>query len=99
METFGSGNTTTQAWFTDLLSEAIANGKIIVDITQCLGGNVTLGKYATSNHLVSCGVISGNDLTFECAIAKLMYVLARYQNNADAIEAYLAPICGEMTCY
>jgi L-asparaginase len=50
LETFGSGNTTTAAWFINCLQEAINNGKIVVDISQCQRGSVELGKYETSKH-------------------------------------------------
>ena len=43
METFGAGNTTTDKWFTDLLKKAIADGKVILDISQCKVGTVELG--------------------------------------------------------
>jgi len=51
METFGSGNTTTDQWFLDLLKEAIDAGKNIVNISQCKVGSVELGRYETSQGL------------------------------------------------
>src|SRR5690606_5363973 len=38
METFGSGNATTDQWFLDLVDEAIRGGKNIVNISQCKVG-------------------------------------------------------------
>src|SRR6201996_1205950 len=38
METFGAGNTTTDQWFIDMLKQAIDNGKVILDISQCKVG-------------------------------------------------------------
>lgn len=87
LETFGSGNTTTASWFIESLEEAIAQGKLIVDISQCQGGSVELGKYETSKKLQQMGIISGFDMTFEATVTKLMYLMG--QNLAPAEIAIL----------
>ena len=81
METYGSGNATTESWFIDLLKKAINNGLHIVNVTQCVRGSVNMGQYETSSQLKSIGIISGKDITTEAAIAKMMYLLAE---NLDA---------------
>ncbi|WP_299526259.1 asparaginase [uncultured Lutibacter sp.] len=75
LETFGSGNAPTEKWFIDLLKEAIKKGIQIVNVTQCVSGSVIMGHYETSIELEKIGVISGNDITTESALAKLMYLL------------------------
>jgi L-asparaginase len=97
LETFGSGNTTTDEWFTDALAQAIDNGKIIVDISQCKRGSVQLGMYETSSKLKKMGVVSGYDMTFETAVTKLMYLLAAGISDAEIRQQMEVSIVGELT--
>ncbi|MGV6844923.1 MAG: asparaginase [Lutibacter sp.] len=75
LETYGSGNALTNDWFIKALKQAIQNSIPIVNVTQCASGSVIMGQYETSVELKEIGVISGNDITTESAIAKMMYLL------------------------
>ena len=97
METFGAGNTSTQPWFIKLLKESISSGKILLDISQCQVGSVELGRYQTSTELKEMGVVSGFDLTFEAAVAKLMYLLGSKKSQREIIELLETDLRGELT--
>jgi L-asparaginase len=75
LETYGAGNAPDKPWFIKLLKAAIEKSIKIVNVTQCAGGSVEQGHYETSMGLRDIGVISGNDITTESAVAKLMYLL------------------------
>jgi L-asparaginase len=97
LETFGNGNANTQPWFIDSLRKVIEQGAIVVDITQCDGGSVELGRYETSQYLKEIGVISGHDMTFEAAITKLMFVLGQELPLEEAKKMIETPLRGELT--
>lgn len=81
METYGSGNAPSSKWFLDILEEAKRMDKIIVNVTQCLAGNVNMNIYANGKHLEERGVINGSDLTTESALAKLFYLMGKSPDN------------------
>lgn len=97
IETYGSGNAPTDAWFLDLMEQAVKKGLIVCNITQCRGGSVQMAKYETGQGLEKAGVISGHDMTMEAAITKLMVLLGRNLNTAQTKEAFEIPLRGEMT--
>lgn len=75
LETFGSGNAPTDKWFLKTLQDAIERKVWIYNVSQCIGGLVMQGRYATSQAFVDLGIVSGKDITTEAAIAKLMFLL------------------------
>jgi L-asparaginase len=97
LEAFGSGNVPTAPWFIKCLERAIAEGKIIVDISQCKGGSVQLGVYETSRELKEMGVVSGFDMTFEATITKLMYLMGQELSVIEIKNLMEVSIAGELT--
>jgi L-asparaginase len=97
IETYGSGNATTEIWFIELLKKAIKRGVHVINVTQCSGGSVNMGQYETSSQLKSIGVISGKDLTTEAAITKLMYLIGQNINPLEFRSIYETSLRGEMS--
>ncbi|OUS01356.1 L-asparaginase 1 [Flavobacteriales bacterium 33_180_T64] len=97
LETYGAGNTTTEAWFIDLLKQTIKRSIPIINVTQCSGGGVLMGQYETSTQLKSIGVISGKDITTEAALAKLMFMLGEQVSPRAFKTIFETSLRGEMT--
>ncbi len=98
MRTFGSGNAPQSPWLLKALREGTRNGKVIVNISQCMQGAVEMGRYGCGYHLQEAGVISGKDSTVESAVTKLMFLQSHYPDNPEAVRRLMEQsIRGEMT--
>lgn len=97
METFGSGNAPGDAWFLEMLKEAVSRGIVIVNVTQCRGGSVEMHRYETGHRLLEAGVVSGYDSTTECAVAKLMFLFGHGLSPEEVKEHMNCSLIGEVT--
>jgi L-asparaginase len=96
IETYGSGNAPTLPWMTQILTDVIRQGIIVLNISQCPGGMVIQGRYETSKDLMRIGVVSGVDMTTEAAVTKLAVLLGEHENG-EAVKLLQKPLAGELT--
>ncbi|PIA18119.1 asparaginase-domain-containing protein, partial [Coemansia reversa NRRL 1564] len=97
LETYGAGNApdTTPA-ILEALAEASKRGVVIVNVTQCQRGNVS-DLYATARGLTRAQVVPGRDMTSECALTKLSYLLGRGFSPERCREMLSRSLRGELT--
>ena len=97
MRTYGSGNAPQYPWLTRALKEATSQGKIVVNISQCMAGTVEMGRYDTGYQLKEAGVLSGYDSTVESAVTKLMYLQGIYSDWHQVRNYMSRSIRGEIS--
>lgn len=97
IETYGSGNAISEPWFLDIIKEAADAGKILLNITQCLSGEVDMDIYETGRSLKDAGVLSGYDSTTESALGKLFHLMGKYSSNAEVKAELERNLRGEIS--
>lgn len=97
LESYGAGNAPRLPWFFNALKNAITNGIIIINKSQCLTGSVEMGRYETSINLKTAGVLSAYDCTIEALVTKLMCLLGEYSTIEEVKRGLSRSISGEMT--
>lgn len=97
IETYGSGNAISKDWFIEILREADRKGKILLNVTQCLSGNVNMDLYATGMSLKKAGVLSGYDITTESALGKLFHLLGCEEDNSAVKKVLIENLRGEIS--
>lgn len=99
METYGTGNAPTKMWFLDMLKDAVDRNIVIVNVTQCSGGSVQMGRYETGNKLEEIGIVSGYDSTTESALTKLMFLFGHGLSAKEVKEHMQCSLIGEVTIH
>ncbi|KAF7338096.1 hypothetical protein MVEN_02034300 [Mycena venus] len=97
LESFGSGNAPQRPDLLLALKEACDRGVIIVAISQCMKGSVS-DAYEAGQELAAIGVVPGSDMTPECALTKLSYLLSKPELAVDDVRKLVStPLRGELT--
>ena len=97
METYGCGNAPSKDWFINIVRQAAASGKILVNVTQCLAGTVDMHLYSNGKTLLDAGVVSGYDSTTESALGKLFFLLGQTDDNMTVKELLTRNFRGEIS--
>ncbi|EAU88776.2 L-asparaginase [Coprinopsis cinerea okayama7 len=97
LETFGAGNAPQRTDVIEALREACDRGVVIVAISQCMKGAVS-DVYETGRTLMQAGVVPGIDMTPECALTKLSYLLTKPELSVREVRELMGmPLRGELT--
>ena len=97
LETYGTGNSLIDPWFTDLLHDTIERDIVVVNVTQCLYGGVEMHRYENGQRLEKLGVVSGHDITTEAALAKLMILFGEGKTPVEVSHLMSVSLRGELT--
>lgn len=97
IRTYGSGNAMTHPWFLRSLENAIDNGLMVANVSQCQGGGVLQGRYETSSQLERMGVVSGADMQIEAALTKGMHLLGKDLSGGEFAHQFTKNLRGELT--
>ena len=87
----------TDRWFVDLIRETIERGVVMLNVSQCVNGGVHSERYMTGNALSATGIVSGDDMTSEAAITKLMYLFGAGLSPEEVKSALRRSLRGEIS--
>lgn len=108
LESYGEGNFPsgnpdhpTEGGIYKALSQANADGVVLIDCTQVIAGTVNDSAYASGAWLPSVGALSGFDMTPMVALAKSMILLSAAQSqgwSADEVKTLIGlDLTGEVS--
>jgi len=97
LESFGNGNIFTDKALQKAIENFIGRKGVLLNISQCLHGTVSAGKYAAGLWLKNAGAISGLDITFEAAVCKMMFALGKEKEFEKRKQLVQENLVGEIS--
>lgn len=98
LEMYGTGNgPSNKGSLLEAIKEAREKGVLVVAISQCLRGGVSLDMYSMGREFKANGVISGGDLTAEACTTKLAYLFGRVKDPEMVGRLLTTDLRGEVT--
>jgi L-asparaginase len=99
IESLGVGNLSThEKSFIPFIEALKKAGKLVVLTSQSPFGRIRLDLYECGRQIEKAGGISAGDMTTECAVVKLMYLLGHYPDDIQKIAHLLQKsLAGEIT--
>ncbi|KAK4058501.1 hypothetical protein OIO90_000663 [Microbotryomycetes sp. JL221] len=97
LASYGAGNAPRKPELLEAFKEATDRGVVVVNVSQCVTGAVAPEVYETGRALLAVGIVGGADMTVECALAKLSYLLSKDLTPQQIRRLLSQPLRGELT--
>ncbi len=98
LELYGTGNgPSTNEGLLSAIRAAREKGVVVVAISQCMRGRVSLDTYSMGREFQNAGVVSGGDMTCEACTTKLAYLFACLDDHHEVARRLSEDLRGEVT--